>query len=406
MLPAVAFAGAHGGADDERNLRLCAAHVVPLPGLVRDLVGRHEREVHVHKLYDRPEPGHRRPDRRAADAGLGDRRVEDALAAESLEQILCELEGSTVVGYVLAVDDHAPVAKHLFDECLAERVFIRDYAIDALGHGRIGIGHYRTFRVGNDVCGSVRVKVLEQIGRGRVRCFGRANRGAGVAVVGSRLDVGESGCVGGTGVDQLGFEPFDWIDGPPGRLFVPSAVLIAGIGEGVTVVAVGAGLDQDWAMSVAADRCRSFHRVANSQDVHAIDDLGVHVVLSEAGRATSQMVDTHHFFVRAMGHPVVVVHDQVDHRKTGGSCSGEVVRPLILRSPVERLEDDAVGIGAVAGEAADDSIGAAIAQRHGRTGRDRDAASDDGVRAEMAGREVADMHAAAPSAAVALLFAE
>src|SRR3989304_1456190 len=43
---------------------------------------------------------------------------------------------------------------------------------------------------------------------------------------------------------------------------------------------------------------------------------------------------------------------------------------------------------------------------HRRPGRDRPAAADDGVGAEMTGREIADVHPAATSAAVALFLAE
>jgi hypothetical protein len=92
VLAAVALAGADGGADDERNLDLGAGHVVPLAGLVRDLVRRHEREVHVHELDDRPQADHRRADGRAADAGLGDRRVEDALRPNASSRSLVSLK--------------------------------------------------------------------------------------------------------------------------------------------------------------------------------------------------------------------------------------------------------------------------------------------------------------------------
>ena len=47
-----------------------------------------------------------------------------------------------------------------------------------------------------------------------------------------------------------------------------------------------------------------------------------------------------------------------------------------------------------------------VAVGHRRAGRDRDAAADDRVGAQVAGREVADVHAAASPPAVALLLAE
>ena len=159
-------------------------------------------------------------------------------------------------------------------------------------------------------------------------------------------------------------------------------------------------------MPLAADRRGPLDRVADGQHVHAVDGLGVHVVLGEAGRAAGQVVDAHHFLVGPMGHPVVVVDDQVDDRQAGCARPGQVVGPLVLGGPVERLEDDPVGVGAVSGEAADDLVGAAVAERHRRARRDRHAAADDRVRAQMAGREVADVHAAATSPAVAFFLAE
>ena len=124
VLAAVALAGADRGADDERDLDLRAGHVVPLAGLVRDLVRGHQGEVHVHQFDDRAQPDHRGADAGPADAGFGDRRVEDALAAEGLEQVLGQLEGAAVVGHVLAVDDDSTVAQHLLDESLTERVLV------------------------------------------------------------------------------------------------------------------------------------------------------------------------------------------------------------------------------------------------------------------------------------------
>ena len=102
----------------------------------------------------------------------------------------------------------------------------------------------------------------------------------------------------------------------------------------------------------------------------------------------------------------MVVDDHVDDRQAAGLLAGQVVGPLLLRSPVERFQDDAVGIGAIAGEAANDLVGATIAECHRRAGCDRDAAADNRVGTEMPGREVAYVHAAATTAAVALFLAE
>ena len=89
-----------------------------------------------------------------------------------------------------------------------------------------------------------------------------------------------------------------------------------------------------------------------------------------------------------------------------GAVGREVVRPLRLRRPVERLQDHAVGVGAVAREAAHHLVVLLVAVGHRRAGRDRDGPADDGVRAEVAGREVPDVHAAAAPVAVAFVLAE
>ncbi len=145
-----------------------------------------------------------------------------------------------------------------------------------------------------------------------------------------RLYPGKRCRVGDAGRDQLALESLDRIDCPPGRLLFPRPVLVAGVGEGVAVVAVRADLDKDRAISFAADRRGPLDRVADGQNVHAVDSFGVHVVLGETGRAAGQVVDAHHFLVGPMGHPVVVVDDQVDDRQAGCARPGEVVRPLLL----------------------------------------------------------------------------
>ena len=136
MLPAVALAATGGGADDQRHFRLRATHIVPLGGLIADLVRRHQREVEIHQLHHRPQAPHRRAAGRAADAGFADRRVEDAMATERLEQALRHLERAAIVGHVLAIEDDAIVARHFFGERFAQRVLVSDFAVDALRFGR------------------------------------------------------------------------------------------------------------------------------------------------------------------------------------------------------------------------------------------------------------------------------
>ena len=389
------------------HLDLGAAHVVPLGGLVGDLVGGHEREVHVHQLDHRPEADDRRADRRPADAGLADRGVEDALTPEGLQQPLRQLEGAAVVGDVLAVVDHPGVAGHLLDERLAQGVLVADRARGvALGDGGLGVGDDAARRLRDHVGRGVRVEVgqhVRRIGVGRLR---RAHGGPGVALPRAGLDGGDRGVVGNAGLDELPLQALDRVDVAPGGLLLAGPVLVARVGQRVAVVAVGRGLDQDRPLAGAAEGRRPPDRVAHREDVHPVDDLGVHVVVGEAGATAREVAHAHDLFVGPVGHPVVVVLDQVDDRQPVGAVAGQVVGPLVLGRPVERLEDDPVGVGPVAGEAADDAVGLLVADRHRRARRDRHASADDRVGPQVAGREVADVHPAAAPAAVALLLAE
>ena len=76
-------------------------------------------------LDDRLQPSERHPDRAADDIGLGQRRVEDAIAAESPLEPMRRLEHATFagnqrqrrlvtgIGDVLSEDDDARVMRHL-----------------------------------------------------------------------------------------------------------------------------------------------------------------------------------------------------------------------------------------------------------------------------------------------------
>ncbi len=118
------------------------------------------------------------------------------------------------------------------------------------------------------------------------------------------------------------------------------------------------------------------------------------------------MPDAHDLLVRAVGHAVVVVLDEEDDRQAEGAVAGEVVGPLVLGRPVEGLQDHAVRVGAIACEAADDGVALLVAARHRGARRDRHGAAADGVGTQVAGGEVADVHAATAAPAVALVLAE
>ena len=74
--------------DHQRALGLAAEHVAQLGALVEDLVHAAAEEVDKHQLGDRAQPGRGRADCRADESGLGNRRVQDAVATELLDQAL------------------------------------------------------------------------------------------------------------------------------------------------------------------------------------------------------------------------------------------------------------------------------------------------------------------------------
>ena len=74
----------------------------------------------AHELDDRPQPHHRRADAEPGEAGLADRRVDDALGAELLEHALADLVGAVVLGDFLAHEEDVLVALHLLGHRLAE----------------------------------------------------------------------------------------------------------------------------------------------------------------------------------------------------------------------------------------------------------------------------------------------
>ena len=93
-------------AQRQRHLQLAARHVVRLRRLVRELVHDEREEVAEHDVDHRPQAGHRRADAEPGDPGLGDRRVEDALGAELLDEAGQHLERVPGLGDVLADDEH------------------------------------------------------------------------------------------------------------------------------------------------------------------------------------------------------------------------------------------------------------------------------------------------------------
>src|SRR5262249_54874383 len=109
-------------ADDQWTAGLATEHVVDLGGVVDDLVHRQQAEVDRHDLHDRPRAGHRRADRRADEALLGDRRVAHALLAELLQQALGDAVGPVEHPDLLAQDEHPVIAGQLLAQREPQRL--------------------------------------------------------------------------------------------------------------------------------------------------------------------------------------------------------------------------------------------------------------------------------------------
>jgi len=101
MLRGELAAGAGRHADHQRHRHLAAGHVRDGGGVVQDLVEGEQAEVAGHDLDDGPQPGQRRTDAGADETVLGQRRVDDALGTELLQQPLADGVAAAVLADVL-----------------------------------------------------------------------------------------------------------------------------------------------------------------------------------------------------------------------------------------------------------------------------------------------------------------
>ena len=120
MRGAIAAAGAHGGAQDERAG--LSVDVVELGGHVHELVDAKRDEVHEHDFHDRARTDDGRADRHAGEGGFGDRGVADAFGAELVDQSARDAEGAAVGGDVLAHDEDAGILREGLVEGVADEL--------------------------------------------------------------------------------------------------------------------------------------------------------------------------------------------------------------------------------------------------------------------------------------------
>ena len=131
MLRARVAAAAGGHADDDRAGALAAEHVAELGDLVDDLVEAHRRQVGEHDLCDGAHAAERGARRGADDRRLGDRRVDDALAAVLAVQALRDAEHAADLDRlsvlleaadILADEEHPRVPLELVVQGLVQRI--------------------------------------------------------------------------------------------------------------------------------------------------------------------------------------------------------------------------------------------------------------------------------------------
>ncbi len=106
--------------DREWQDRLAAEHVLQLCGLIDDLVGGDQHEVHEHDVDDWPQAGDGSADAEANDRLFADGCVDSAPLAELGLDAVEGVEHAAVCADVFAGDEHVGVGGHLELDSLGE----------------------------------------------------------------------------------------------------------------------------------------------------------------------------------------------------------------------------------------------------------------------------------------------
>ena len=122
---------AAGHADRHGQLHLPPEHVAHQGQVVAYLVQGDVGEVDRHQLRHRPEPAHGGPGRHADDGGLGDRRVDHALGAETLVEAARGPEQAAQRPDVLADAEDVRVALHLLVKRAVDGLHVQRLAHDS-----------------------------------------------------------------------------------------------------------------------------------------------------------------------------------------------------------------------------------------------------------------------------------
>ena len=234
---------------------LPAGPVAHLRELADDLVVRRVDEAVELDLADRPVAAQGQADRRADDAGLGERGVDDAVLAEVLLQAVGDPEDAAELADVLAHDQDLGVVLQRPPQTHVER----------RGQGELVIarsrfpprscpGRPRTGRARREDRGLLGVDVVEHGQRLRVGHGPARLAEPGAELVGLRVDLVEEVLVGQAVALQVDLDAGDRVLEPPGLELAGQPVPGRVVGGGVRAHAVGVGLDERRALAVAG-RC-------------------------------------------------------------------------------------------------------------------------------------------------------
>src|SRR5262245_50541785 len=122
MVVAAANPSANGGSNDHLGRILAAGAIPILRELVHHLVVRRPDEIRELNLRYRNEPVERHPDRASDDASLAERRVDDTIFSEFVEQPLRDTKDSADLPDVLTENDDAIIATHLDAQRVVDRL--------------------------------------------------------------------------------------------------------------------------------------------------------------------------------------------------------------------------------------------------------------------------------------------
>ncbi len=139
VLGADARGRAVGPAKHDRAFHLAAGHVARLGRRIDDLVDRLHGEIPGHEFDDRLQAAKGCADAEAGKAVFGDRRIDDTVGAEFLEQTLTDLVGALILRDLLAHQEDVAVAAHLLGHGVAQGLAHgHGDEFGALGHFGIG----------------------------------------------------------------------------------------------------------------------------------------------------------------------------------------------------------------------------------------------------------------------------